>query len=156
MKIGASLFDDFEERVNSEYEKTEAQINAEENKKLATIKELRKSDTISTKISKINTYRLSSSRRASYKQLYFIDSLIDGLSRMAVRFDKPIETQNMCEADASNMITMLLSIKDNLPNTEIREEAGWDAIIIDSASIREYLEKSDSDHAEGDIVLRKA
>ena len=54
------------------------------------------------------------------------------------------------------MITMLLHIKVNLPNTEIREEAGWDTIIIDNASVKEYLENSDSERAEGNIVLRKA
>ena len=86
----------------------------------------------------------------------FINSLTYELSCMEIRFDKPIETRHLCEADASNIITMLLSIKDNLPNPEIRKEAGWNTIIIDSVSIGEYLEKSDSDHAEGDIVLRKA
>ena len=75
---------------------------------------------------------------------------------MEIRFDKPIETRHLCEADASNMITMLLHIKVNLPNTEIREEAGWDTIIIDNASVKEYLENSDSERAEGNIVLRKA
>ena len=156
LQAGANLFDDFERCVNSEYKKYEAQIKTEEVRKHNAVRELQENDIISIKVSKVNTYSLSNSKKASYRQMSFINSLTDELSCMEVRFDKPIETQYLCEADASNMITMLLHIKVNLPNTEIREEAGWDTIIIDNASVKEYLENSDSERAEGNIVLRKA
>ena len=155
LRKGAELFDDFEARVNAEYESIDAQIKEEENRKMDLVRKLREVDATSIRISKANTYTLSSSKDASDKQVCFISRLTDELSHMGVRFDQPIETRNLCEADASNIITMLLNVKDNIPDIEIREETGWKTIIIDSQSIKEYQEKSDAIHAEGNIVLRK-
>ena len=117
--------------------------------------EARESDVISIRISKTNTYSFSSSNSASAKQNAFISRLNNDLSRTGIVFDKHFEMFNLSEADANNMIVMLLTLKDSIPEAGIRKEAGWDTIVLDTGSVRGYLKKSDANRAEGDIVLRK-
>ena len=155
MQKGASLFNDFEERVNNDYAKIEARVKAEESRKHDLAKEWRESDVISIRISKTNTYSFSSSNSASAKQNAFISRLNNDLSRTGIVFDKHFEMFNLSEADANNMIVMLLTLKDSIPEAGIRKEAGWDTIVLDTGSVRGYLKKSDANRAEGDIILRK-